>query len=171
MATKKESSRGQTRTKSASASGRRATASKESAGGTRSRSGEGSSRSQIRSGASSSRSQTRSGSGSARNQTRSRTTTDHEEIRSWAEDRGAHPACVRGTGGRGDLGMLRLDFPGYSGKPNLQEISWDEFFEKFDERGLALLYQETTARGQKSNFNKIVSRETAEEKPKTRAAH
>ena len=67
--------------------------------------------------------------------------------------------------------MLRLDFPGYSGKQSLQEISWDEFFEKFDERGLALLYQETTARGQKSNFNKIVSRETAEEKPKTRAAH
>ena len=113
----------------------------------------------------------RSGAGSARSQTRSRTTTEHEEIRSWAEDRGAHPASVRGTGGRGDIGMLRLDFPGYSGKQSLQEISWDEFFEKFDERGLALLYQETTARGQKSNFNKIVSRETAEEKPKTRAAH
>ena len=104
----------------------------------------------------------RSGSGSARSQTRSRTTTDHEEIRSWAEDRGAHPACVRGTGGRGDIGMLRLDFPGYSGKQSLQEISWDEFFEKFDERGLALLYQEETAGGERSNFNQLVGRETAE---------
>jgi hypothetical protein len=88
------------------------------------------------------------------------TTTDHEEIRRWAEERGAEPACVRGTGGKGDIGMLRLDFPGYSGGDSLEHISWDEWFEKFDERGLALLYQEKTAKGgQKSNFNKLVSRE------------
>ncbi|MBV8937003.1 MAG: hypothetical protein JO095_14515, partial [Alphaproteobacteria bacterium] len=45
---------------------------------------------------------------------------------------------------------------------NLEEISWEEFFEKFDESELALLYQEETARGQRSNFNKLVGRETAE---------
>ena len=89
-------------------------------------------------------------------------TSDHEEIRQWAEERGAKPACVRGTGGKGDTGVLRLDFPGYSGAESLQPISWDDFFEKFDEQGLALLYQESTAKGQKSNFNKIVARETAE---------
>jgi len=58
--------------------------------------------------------------------------------------------------------LLRLDFPGYSGGDSLEEISWDDFFQKFDEQGLALLYQDTTARGQKSNFNKIIARETAE---------
>ncbi len=89
------------------------------------------------------------------------TTTNHEEIRRWAEDRGAHPACVKGTGSQGDVGMLRLDFPGYTGQRSLQAISWDEWFEKFDERGLALLYQDKTARGQRSNFNKLVSRSTA----------
>ena len=89
-------------------------------------------------------------------------TTDHDEIRSWAEERGARPACVRGTGDEGDIGILRLDFPGYTGEDKLQEISWDDWFEKFDERGLALLHQDTTARGDKSNFNKIISRETAE---------
>ena len=88
-------------------------------------------------------------------------TTDHEEIRRWAEERGGKPACVQGTGGKGDIGMLRIEFPG---KPNakdakLQPISWDNFFEKFDERDLALVYQEKTAGGQKSNFNKLVSRE------------
>ena len=87
--------------------------------------------------------------------------SDHEEIRQWAEDRKAHPACVRGTGKKGDVGILRLDFPGYTGAEKLQEIGWDEFFEKFDERGLALLVQDKTARGQKSNFNKLVSQETA----------
>ena len=38
--------------------------------------------------------------------------TDHEEIQQWAEERGAHPSCVRGTGKKGDIGVLRLDFPG-----------------------------------------------------------
>ncbi|MBC8167547.1 MAG: hypothetical protein H7Y20_16965 [Bryobacteraceae bacterium] len=88
--------------------------------------------------------------------------TDHDEIRQWAEDRGAHPACVRGTGSKNDAGLLRLDFPGYSGGESLEEITWEEFFEKFDDQGLALLYQESTASGEKSNFNKLVSRATAE---------
>ncbi len=100
----------------------------------------------------------------------SKITTDHETIRRWAEQRGAKPACVRGTGGKGDIGMLRLDFPGFSGEESLQEISWDDWFEKFDERGLALLYQEKTTSGQQSNFNKIISRTTAEgaREPKAR---
>src|SRR4051812_21585338 len=88
----------------------------------------------------------------------SQTTTDHEEIRKWAEARGAKPSCVRGTGGKDDIGMIRLDFPGYSGEGKLQPIEWDEWFEKFDSAGLALLYQDTTKGGQKSNFNKLVSR-------------
>jgi hypothetical protein len=69
---------------------------------------------------------------------------------------------VRGTGKKNDLGVLRLDFPGYTGQDKLQEIGWDQFFEKFDERNLSLLVQDTTARGQKSNFNKLVSRKTAQ---------
>lgn len=92
----------------------------------------------------------------------SKVTFDHDEIRRWAEERNAQPACVRGTGTDGDIGMIRLDFPGYSGESSLEHIGWDEWFQKFDERNLALLYQETTAGGEKSNFNKIVSRETAE---------
>jgi hypothetical protein len=92
----------------------------------------------------------------------SKTTQEHEEIRRWAEERGAEPACVKGTGDEGDIGMLRLDFPGYSGEESLQHITWDEFFQKFDERNLALLYQEETAGGERSNFNKLVSAQTAQ---------
>ncbi len=89
----------------------------------------------------------------------SHATTDHEEIRQWAESRGAHPACVKGTGKRGDTGMIRLDFPGFSGDKSLQEITWDEFFEQFDKNELALIYQDKTAAGEQSNFNKLVKRE------------
>jgi hypothetical protein len=93
----------------------------------------------------------------------SRTTTDHEEIQRWAESRGAQPAEVEGTErGGDDVGIIRLDFPGYTGTPPLRHISWDEWFRKFDESGLALVYQERTSGGQRSNFNKLVARETAE---------
>ena len=88
-------------------------------------------------------------------------TTDHETIRQWAEERGGTPACVKGTGGAEDVGMIRIDFPGYSGEGKLQPISWDEWFEKFEEKQLALVYQDET-RGQKSNFNKLISRESVE---------
>lgn len=90
--------------------------------------------------------------------TLSRTTKDHDEIRKWAESRGAVPAEVASTEQQGEPGILRFEFPK---APNhndskLKEISWDDFFEKFDENDLELVYQEKTAEGQKSNFNKLV---------------
>lgn len=112
---------------------------------------------------------TDTGSRSQRRSGATRMTTDHDEIRRWAEERGATPACVQGTGGRGDTGMIRLDFPGYSGRESLQPISWDDWFNKFEEKNLGLLIQESI-RGQKSNFNKLVSRGRAAAKPRARAA-
>lgn len=91
----------------------------------------------------------------------SKTTTDHNEIRRWAEARNAKPACVKGTGSKGEPGMIRLDFPGFSGSDSLQSISWDEWFRAFDDNDLALVYQDTTADGARSNFNKLVSRSSA----------
>ncbi len=95
-----------------------------------------------------------------------KTTHDHDEIRKWAEQRGGKPTHVKGTGSADDPGILRIDFPGYSGEGKLEPISWDEFFEKFDAQELALIYQEKTAEGEKSNFNKIVSRHTEQEAQK-----
>jgi hypothetical protein len=85
-----------------------------------------------------------------------KTTTDHKKIKQWAEERGARPAHVKGTGGKDDPGILRFDF----GEPEaaLEEISWDEFFEKFEENKLAFLYQEETASGGESRFSKFLSR-------------
>lgn len=91
-----------------------------------------------------------------RRNTPARITIDHDEIRDWVEERGAWPAHVVGTGRRGDIGLIRIDFPGYSGEGRLEEISWDEFFEKFDDSNLAFLYQEETSSGERSNFNKLV---------------
>jgi len=90
----------------------------------------------------------------------SQMTTDHETIRRWAEERGGKPAAVKRTHEPGkSTGIIRIDFPGYSGESSLEEISWDEFFEKFDDAKLALVYEEETADGQRSNFNKLVKRD------------
>jgi hypothetical protein len=90
----------------------------------------------------------------------SQATADHDTIRSWAEERGGYPATVRGTGNGDVAGVLRIDFPGFSGEDTLERISWDEFFEKFDESDLRFLYQDRTASGQPSRFFKLVGSAT-----------
>ncbi len=92
---------------------------------------------------------------------KSRVLTDHDEIRSWAEERDARPACVRDTGTEEDVGMIRLDFPGYRGETSLEPIEWDEWLQKFDDNNLALLVEDETGGGEQSNFNQIIGRETA----------
>lgn len=94
----------------------------------------------------------------------SKSTTNHDEIRKWAEARGGKPATVKRTESNGEAGVLRIDFPGYSGNDSLEEISWEEFFKKFDEKQLAFLYQDETSSGEQSRFFKLVSRETANDK-------
>jgi hypothetical protein len=88
-----------------------------------------------------------------------RTTTDHDEIRRWVEEHGGKPARVRSTGSGDDPGVLRIDFPGGAGEDELEPISWDEWFQKFDEEGLAFLYQESKASGEDSTFFKLVRRD------------
>jgi hypothetical protein len=96
----------------------------------------------------------------------SRTTTDHETIRRWVEERDGRPAAVRATHRAGEAGILRIEFPNAPDPhdDNLEEISWDEFFEKFDQSGLAFLHQDKTKDGETSRFFKFVSRATAEQK-------
>lgn len=88
----------------------------------------------------------------------SKKTIDHDEIKKWVEERGGRPARVKTTGGDGDPGLLRIDFPGYGKRDTLEPISWEEFFQKFDSKNLAFLYQETTKSGQESRFFKFVKR-------------
>jgi hypothetical protein len=97
--------------------------------------------------------------------TQAKATTDHKEIRRWVEERGGKPAAVRNTESDGDAGVLRIRFreASRSNDAELEEITWDEWFDKFDRNNLALLYQEQTAQGHKSFFNNLVSRHTVDE--------
>ncbi|WP_210463264.1 hypothetical protein [Rufibacter roseolus] len=83
-----------------------------------------------------------------------KTTTDHNTIKKWAEARDGKPASVKGTGNGDEAGLLRINFPGYA-EDNLEDITWEEFFEKFEEKKLAFLYQDE----KDSRFSKLVRRE------------
>lgn len=90
-------------------------------------------------------------------------TTDHRTIVEWTEARGGEPAHVKGTGKGGDPGVLRIDFPGFSGEGSLEKLDWDTWLDAFEKNGLALLYQEETGRGEQSRFNKLVGRRPEDE--------
>ena len=86
-----------------------------------------------------------------------KTTTNLEEIKRWVESRGGKPAAVKETGSGDDPGILRINFenePGGDDDERLEEISWEEWGQAFEENDLAFLYQEEGD----SRFNKLVSR-------------
>jgi hypothetical protein len=87
----------------------------------------------------------------------SETTVDHEKIRKWAQRHGGKPAAIASTHDESDVGIVRIMFPRskQSEHDNLTEISWDEFFDEFEKRSLALVYDED------SMFSKLISRSSA----------
>lgn len=91
-----------------------------------------------------------------------KTTIDHDEIQSWVEERGGRPARVKGSDKSGKGGLLRIDYPGFSGEDTLETITWEEFFTAFDENKLAFLYQEETKDGSESRFSKLIDRESSD---------
>ena len=61
-------------------------------------------------------------------------TTNHEEIRAWAAGRGGMPAIVEGSEAR-----LRFD---WGDDDTLMRISWGDFFDIFENEGLAMAHIE-----------------------------
>src|SRR5258705_5999897 len=95
-------------------------------------------------------------------------TTEHAQIRRWLVERGGHPARVKGTQNKQGPGVLRIDYPGFSGEDTLEPISWQAFFEAFEENSLAFLYQEETKDGSESRCSQLIDRDSA--KDQSRAA-
>jgi hypothetical protein len=92
-------------------------------------------------------------------------TVEHDEIRQWAEARGGRPSIVRTSGGKGKNksgGVLRIDFGPKEEK--FDEITWEEFFEVFDQSHVSFLHQDQTKDGKESRFNKFVERSPEEDK-------
>lgn len=84
-------------------------------------------------------------------------TTDHDEIRRWVEERGGRPAAAASVAPGGSAGILRIDFPDHDDSA-LEEISWEDFFNKFEEKNLAFIYQDHLKDGKRSRYSRFVTR-------------
>ena len=94
----------------------------------------------------------------------SQAATDRETIERWVEERDGSPAHVEATAGGDDPGLLRLQFPDTDrDRDEIDPISREEFFGKFEDENLAFVYRDETEGGRTSRFDTFVDRETVEE--------
>jgi hypothetical protein len=84
--------------------------------------------------------------------TMAQTTTDDATIDKRAEAGSGRSARVKGTNDAKDAGPLRPDFG--KSEESSEAITWEELFEKFQERELASLYEDNAANG----LSKLVRR-------------
>lgn len=89
--------------------------------------------------------------------TRAYATTNHERIKKWVEERGAHPAGVTDAS-KG--GVLRIDFN--PSDEQVDDAEWDTFLDAFDKRLLAFLYQDEAEKSAPSHFSKFIDRRSTE---------
>lgn len=69
-------------------------------------------------------------------------TIDNDEIRAWMEERNGRPVLLKGVDEDGEESpdMLHISFDPKD--TNMQEMEWEEFFERFDNENLALVYDD-----------------------------
>ena len=65
-------------------------------------------------------------------------TTDHALVQSLVEERGGYPGHEPQSTGEGDRALLRIG--DHDADEDLEEMSWDTFFEVFEEKDLAYVY-------------------------------
>ena len=82
---------------------------------------------------------------------------NHADIREWAARRGGRPAVDMGPEQDKDASNLAFAF-GDLGE-RVREISWDEWFERFDAERLSVWAQERGTDGGVSRYYKIVQRD------------
>jgi len=87
-------------------------------------------------------------------------TIDNDEIRAWIEEHGGVPATIKGMSedeedGVESADMLHISFD--PNDPNMEEMDWEEFFERFENENLALVYDEN-ASGDEANDFELVDR-------------
>ena len=91
------------------------------------------------------------------------TTTDHRKIRNWTEKRGGQPASVKNNNLRSEEDILKIHFPFTGADETVEKITWEEFFEKFEEQALSFTYQETTKDGNPSLYCRLQERYRTDE--------
>lgn len=85
-------------------------------------------------------------------------TIDRAEIRGWIEEQGGLPAVLKDVveddeEGEESSDMLHISFD--PNDPSMEEMEWDEFFERLDNENLALVYDDITPKGTIPEFELV----------------
>lgn len=86
-----------------------------------------------------------------------RATNNHDEIRRWVEGHGGTPAVIRGSAD--PLPSLSIIWRN-EGEAELEEISWDEFFDAFETGRLSFRYSPQAKSGDEDSAFNFVGRDT-----------
>lgn len=86
----------------------------------------------------------------------SKITSLHDEIRTWVKARGGKPEII--TSHTNNKRQLKIEFNNHKPSDTHHAISWEEFFNFFDNNNLLFLYQETTLAGVQSRFYKFIEK-------------
>lgn len=85
---------------------------------------------------------------------------NNDEVRSWVEERGGVPAVLKEISENGEESpeMLHLAFGKLS--PEMEEMDWEEFAERFDNENLALAFDDEAPKSNTPDFE-LVDRDRA----------
>lgn len=92
-------------------------------------------------------------------------TINHQEIREWVGLNHGRPYLIDHPEAKADRKGLRINFPGTMDEALLgeeqlgKEISWDEFFELFDEQQLKFIYEEPVAGSDPTRWYRFENRD------------
>jgi hypothetical protein len=89
-------------------------------------------------------------------------TIDHNEIKSWTEERKGAPASLKEPSEEASNLILRILFNGDKNVNQAKEISWEQFFKLFEQHQLALVYKHENFGGKLSNSHRFVFRDEIE---------
>lgn len=84
-------------------------------------------------------------------------TYDHKLIQDWVESRKGKPAKMKDEEIEEPVDELKVKFPNERTR-NITLISWEEFFNEFDQEHLAFQFREKTPEGDESKFYKVIYR-------------
>lgn len=85
-------------------------------------------------------------------------TTDHRSIRHWAEDHKGRPVAVK-YAGTDPAATLRFEFGDRRVDPDVDELTWADFFERFEDLRLAFVHERPGPNGARGEFHKFVPRD------------
>ncbi|HYC71958.1 MAG TPA: hypothetical protein VEB66_12170 [Opitutaceae bacterium] len=85
-------------------------------------------------------------------------TIDHRRIRRWAEDRKGRPVAVK-YAGTDPAATLRFEFGDRRVDPDVDELTWTDFFERFEDLRLAFVHDRDGPNGARGSFHKFAPRD------------